>query len=268
MKRIPAVELPEVGSVDGGQPVLRGWRRVAGNTVSLLSSDMVNRATTFVLYALVGRHLGAREFGQLSLALTIYYMAQVFAVAGLKTLVTREVAKDRARTDRYLVNGSVVVALSSLLSMAVLWQFVRLMGYSADTASIILLLSLALLPYSLSVVCEAVFQAWERMRYIAYANVSVNVGKVALAFLLLALGFRLYHLVILLVVCQAVVVVVEWRLMLQHITRPRASLDLRFLLRMARATTTFLGIDGIIAVSASTSVSAPPSTAAASVARA
>ncbi|HEX3722416.1 MAG TPA: oligosaccharide flippase family protein, partial [Nitrolancea sp.] len=110
-------------------------RRVAANAASLLASDMINRATTFALYALVARSLGAYQFGQLSLSLTLFYTFQILAVAGLKTLVTREVAKHRGRTDEMLVNGSVVVLATALASMAVLGIFVKVMGYDAGTAS-------------------------------------------------------------------------------------------------------------------------------------
>jgi hypothetical protein len=150
-------------------------RRIAANAASLLASDVINRATTFALYALVARSLGAYEFGQLSLALTLFYTFQILAVAGLKTLVTREIAKHRERTDELLVNGSVVVLATALASMAMLGIFVRLMGYDASTARVILLLSAGLIPYALSAICEAVFQGWERMRLIAIANIPVNV---------------------------------------------------------------------------------------------
>ena len=74
--------------------------KTGGNAVSILTSDVMNRATSFVLYALVARRLGAHEFGQLTLAFTLFYTFQVFAVGGLKTLIVRQVAKDRAQTRR------------------------------------------------------------------------------------------------------------------------------------------------------------------------
>ena len=167
-------------------------RRLVGNFASLLTSEVVNRATTFVLYMLIARYLGAFELGQLSLALTLFFISQFFAGAGLKTLITREVAKDRTKTDQYLVNGSAIVTACSLLTIIALLVFVKLMSYSPGTASAILLISLGVLPFSLSVLNKAVFQAWERMHYIAWANVPVNVAKVGLAFLMLRQGQGLF----------------------------------------------------------------------------
>ena len=229
-------------------------RRIARNAASMLASDVVNRVTTFALYALVARHLGAVEFGQMSLALSMFFTFGVFAGAGLKTLITREVAKDSGQTDRYLVNGSAVSFVSSLLSLGFLLLLVRLMRYSTDTAAIVVLLGLGLLPRSLSTVCEGVFQAREQMHFIAYANGLASLVKVGLAFLILSRGHGLGGLVMLLVVSQLATLGVEWWLMLKHITRPRFQIDPRFSLRMIRSTSTFLGIDGVVGIWASLNI--------------
>ena len=63
---------------------IRSARRAVGNALSVLTSAAVTRATTFVLYALVARSLGTFEFGQMSLALTFFFLFQVLAVAGLR----------------------------------------------------------------------------------------------------------------------------------------------------------------------------------------
>jgi O-antigen/teichoic acid export membrane protein len=222
--------------------------RLVGNAASLLTSDVVNRASTFALYALVARYLSAAELGQLSLALTLFYVAQVLAVAGLKTLITREAARDSARALAFLLHGGAIVVVSSLLSMAAIALFARAMGYSAETTSIIVALSIALMPYSLSSVCEGVFQAREEMRYIAYANVPVSLVKIGGAFLLLSGGHGLQPVIVLVVACHVAVACVEWWLALRRLRAPTPGVDLGFALTMARSTGTFLGIDGLIAV--------------------
>jgi O-antigen/teichoic acid export membrane protein len=128
------------------------------------------------------------------------------------------------------------------------------MHYAASTAAIILLLSLGLLPCALSALYEAVFQAWERMHYIAYANVPVNLGKVCLALLLLLQGYGLYHLVILLLASHVAVVGIERWLLCRCMAVPRARLDLQFALTIIRATGPFLGIDVLIAIWAALNV--------------
>jgi O-antigen/teichoic acid export membrane protein len=231
-----------------------GVRKVARNSMSILASDVVSRASTFVLYALIGRYLGAYEFGQMSLALTLFYTFQVFGAAGLKTLATREVARDPTKAGHYLLTGSLVVVIGSSLSIAALAVFVRAIGYGADTANVILLLSLALLPASLAAVSEGVFQAREQMHYIALATVPVHLAKVAVAIVLLSRGYGLYAIVALLLASYVAIVALEWGLLLARITRPRLRADVLRPVAMARAAGPFLGVDGIVALTASANV--------------
>lgn len=229
-------------------------RKVGGNALSILTSDVMNRATSFVLYLLVARHLGVHEFGQLALAFTAFYAFQVFAVAGLKTLIIREVAKDQARLWQYFINGSTAIVFSSLGSLAVLFAFVQAMDYPADTRRIILLLSLGLLPYAFSAICEAIFQACERMRYIACVNVPVNAVKVACAFLVLDGRYGLDGIVAIILFSLLAIAGIEAVILLRRFPRRPASFDPRFSLSLIRAGGTFLAIEGLVALESSVGI--------------
>lgn len=226
---------------------------ILGNAASVLTNDLVNRAATFVIYAIIARRVGAEGFGQLSLALTLYATFQVFAVAGVKTLATREIAKDRTRTNQFLVNGVCVVTIASILSLAAVTGLTFLLSYSAPTRLVILMVALSLFPYSLSAMFEAVFQGWERMHYIAYANVPANCAKVGLAFAMLTRGAVVWQIAVLLMSCQVGVALVEWALV-RRVTKPEWRIDTAFSISMVRQTSAFLGIDGLIAVMGSTNL--------------
>jgi O-antigen/teichoic acid export membrane protein len=227
-------------------------RRYTQNAIAILTSDVFHRATTFLIYALVSRHLGAYEFGQLSLALTLFYTAQMVAGAGLRTVITREVAKAQDEAGRYLIQGSIVVLLFSTLSWLILWAFCALSGYQADTQAIILVLAIGLLPAALSTVCEGIFRAREQMGWIAVANTPVNLLKLGLAFLLLQRGEGVYALVLLLVASHSMVLLIEWGLILRAGTRLGLPIESAACWLLLRTSLTFLGVDVVIAVWSST----------------
>lgn len=229
-------------------------RKTSGNALSILSSDVMNRVTSFVLYAMVARHLGAEQFGQLTLALTLFYTFQVFAVGGLKTLIVRQVSKELSKTSLYFRNGALIVTFTSVVSIIALWSFVRVMHYPPTTTRVILLLSFGLLPYTISAVCEGLFQAWERMPYIACVNVPVNIAKVTGAFLLLATDRGLYSVVFLLLFSFAAIALAEVWIVLRKFSMEPACLDFRFSLKTMRTAATFLGIDGTLAVMSSLNI--------------
>ncbi|MEZ6081292.1 MAG: oligosaccharide flippase family protein [Pirellulaceae bacterium] len=92
--------------------------RVVSNAASLLTTELLNKATNFLIYALIARYeLGLGAFGSFSLGLLLVYVFQVFASVGLPNLLTREIAQRVARTPRLLSNGLVAASLTSLLAM-------------------------------------------------------------------------------------------------------------------------------------------------------
>jgi O-antigen/teichoic acid export membrane protein len=228
--------------------------RFLRNATSILASDAVSRGSTFVLYVLVGRYLGERAFGQLSLALALFYAFQVLAGAGLKVYITRQVARDPAQTDKCLVSGSAVAAAFALASIAATFAFVSLLGYPADTRRVVLLLSLALLPFALCAVCEGVLQGRERMHHIVQATLPANVLKIAIAFALLATGHGLEAVVAVAVVSYVAVLLIEWLLLIRYVTRLQCAFSLRRSVAIGRGSSTFLGVDALVAVMASVNV--------------
>jgi O-antigen/teichoic acid export membrane protein len=231
------------------------FARILRNAASVLASDVVNRATTFLLYAFVARYLGTHQFGQMSLALTLSYTFQIFSVAGVKGLVTRSVARERHKAGVFLVNGGAAVLCSTCVSLLVLWVFIRWMNYSdPSTASAILWLSLGLFPYSLSAVCEAIFLGLERMHYIVYANAPANIAKVGLALMLLSRGHGLQTMILVLLASQCAIFGVELWLLLRNVAGIGQAPDLRSSWSLLKASSVFLGMDGAIAITGSANV--------------
>lgn len=228
-----------------------GLARLLSNMMALLASDLFNRATTFVMYALVARSLGAFDFGQLSLALTFFYTFQVLVSGGLRTLLVREIAKERGQSGSYLLHGSVVVTIFFVVGVALLYGVVWWLDYRPETAAIILLLSIGLLPAGLMTICEAICQGWERMTLIAYINVPLHLVKLGLIFVLLWTGFGVYWLVGLLMVTYMVGFLLALWVVLRLLPPVRWQLEPSLVANLLRTTLPFLGIETIIAVWAS-----------------
>jgi O-antigen/teichoic acid export membrane protein len=236
-----------------GLSMILSLRKIGGNAISIFTSDAMNRATNFVLYALVARHLGAREFGQLSLALTLFYVFQVSAVAGVKMLITRQVAKDRSQTGRYFVNACMGAMFTSLCSSLALFGFVHWLHYAPDTSRVILLLSAGLFPYAVSAVCEGIFQAWEQMRYIACVNVPVNAAKIGFAFLLLSRWNELFVVVLILFFSLIAIAAMEVWIVVRRFPW-KAPFQPGTALSIVRSASPFLGIEGVAAIIGSVNI--------------
>ncbi len=239
--------MTELTSAPTNSLINSGFRRVVSNVASIFASDIVNRVATFIIYALVARYLGTYKFGQMSLAWTFFQTFQLLAIAGLQTFVTREVSRNRDETDVYLLNSSLSVTGFSVVSIIIMLLVSYFMAYAADTQAIIMLMALGLLPYALSIICDAIFQAWEQMHFITYTNLFVNILKVGLIFALLNVGLDLTAIVIILFISHVLTWIVKLALIFRYISRPTINFSMPFIIKTAKSTLTFLGIDGLMA---------------------
>ncbi|MCA9218242.1 MAG: oligosaccharide flippase family protein, partial [Planctomycetales bacterium] len=148
--------------------------KIAKNAMSLLAGDIFNKASTFCIYALLGRYAGTHGFGQIALGLALLYLFNVFAAGGLPVLITRRVAQNKKRSKYFLRNGyfaATVTAIASTLAMIV---FTRIMNYEATTVSVITILAVSIIPFALTMIAEAVVRGREEMHLVALANIPGN----------------------------------------------------------------------------------------------
>ena len=216
--------------------------RVARNSVVMTSALLIKRGANFVLYILIARHLGVLLFGQFSLVYTFYIIFQVPAIFGLTDLIVREVAKNKSDFGKYLVNGHLIVLMSSLVSLGLWALLVHLLGYSPQVVKASYLLGLALIPFAMCTVCEAIFKAFERMQFIVYTFALANLAKIGLIWLLLSRGSGLIQIIGLLAMIQGATLLIEWSFIYHYFSRPCWVIDLSFCRKLAKVATIFLGI--------------------------
>lgn len=220
-----------------------GLRRFAVNSLSLVSSSFAIRASSFLVYVLVARTRGAFEFGQLSLAATVFAILLELALLGVRRVVTREVALDPSISRAHLVDAGALTLVGTVAALAVATGFVRAMGYEPETASLILLFAVGLWPAAVAQVTESIAQGWERMHLMLSVNGPLSIAKVAAVAIVLQQGLG--------------VVAVAWVFIASHLlgaaiasaviavrsppgrAAPRAST----MLRLAREGAPFLGIN-------------------------
>ena len=209
---------------------------------------MLNKAATFVVYALVGRYCGPRAFGQLSLGLTLLYTFQVFASAGLPTLITRDVAKLPRLAGSYFANAAVIVTGAFMFNFVILVALVAVSQYPRDTSEVILILGLGILPWSLATNIEAIFRAREEMHLLAFVAIPVNVFRVGAAFYLLRRGGSVIDIACVLLACQTAAMLLEAGILLRELPIADIRVAKAQCADLLRRTWRFLGIDSLGAV--------------------
>lgn len=168
-------------------------RRVAKNSMAPMAMHLLNRGIDMLFAAFMLRLLGPGEAGKYYFAIVVVGWFEILTNYGLNTFLTREVARDPAQANRYLVNTSglrlrlAAVALPCML--VILWVARRWLGLGGDVALAIVLFALGMIPASLATGFSALFYAYEKAEVPAVLTVITSLLKVTLGGLALLAGY-------------------------------------------------------------------------------
>lgn len=235
-------------------------KKIAFNALAVSGGEVANKASTFLVYAMLSRLAGLEAFGQLSIGLTLLYTCHVFGYAGLPTTLIRLVAKRPATARRQMIHGYLAVVATSSVAAITMVGVAFAMQYQVTTTLVVCLLAAAVPFYSLTLVAEAIIKGRERMSLIAMGNVPGNAIMVLGSFVALWSGLGVLGVAAVIVASRILTF-----LMLNHfahqVTHPRRrskepivhrqKLSLRYSLQLLSQSRVFLGSDGIAAIGAS-----------------
>ncbi|HAA27808.1 MAG TPA: polysaccharide biosynthesis protein [Cyanobacteria bacterium UBA8553] len=219
-------------------------RRLLGNSLSLLANRLAQSITAFVLVAAIARILGPYQLGQYMLAFSFYYVFMTLSSQGLKTLFTRELAVNPSETPVYLVSGTFLQFIFSIIGYVGLIVLVFVLPYKPDTAIVCYVMGLAIIPFSLSNITEAIFQAQEKMHLIAISTVPVYILRVLIILWAMNLKYDITTVSAIMVVSEALILLLEWGLIVR-LVKPKWKIDWNFIWCTTKASRTFLAIEGM-----------------------
>ena len=165
---------------------------VAKNSVVPMFLSLFNKGIDFAFAMLRLRVLAPAGEGSYVFAITFYGFFEILVRFGLGTLLTRDVAQDKERANRYLTNVIVLRIILWLVALPVMaalaWGFLRWGDMTRAEAQAIALFGIALFFASIADAFSAEFNAFEKMEYPAGIASAIVVMKVAIGALVLLLG--------------------------------------------------------------------------------
>jgi O-antigen/teichoic acid export membrane protein len=219
-------------------------RKLLSNSFSMAINRLTQGIITFVLSAAIARNLGVYSLGQYLLAIGYYYIFVSLSSQGLKTLFTREVARDLQSTPVYLVSGTLLQLIFSIFGYGLLVLTIYLLPYSDHTSSICYILGLAVIPFSLSNITESIFQAQEKMHLIAISTVPIYILRLLAMLWVMPVTRRIEDVAIILVISESLILAIQW-LLLVRIVQPKWQIDRHFMWDTVNNAKTLFAIEGI-----------------------
>lgn len=222
-------------------------RQLVVNTLSILANRLAQAITSFVTVAFIARIRGPYELGQYLLAFSYYFIFMNIASQGLKTLFTREIARNPLETPVYLVSGTLLQLLFSIIGYVLLFVVVFALPYKSDSSTVCYIMGLTIIPFSLSNITEAIFQAQERMHLIAISTVPVYIMRVLLMLCAMKLNYGVRFVAVILVISETLVLLVEWGL-ITRIVKPQGRINLNFMWHTVKTVRTLFAIEGMAVI--------------------
>jgi O-antigen/teichoic acid export membrane protein len=215
------------------------------NSLSLLSNRLIQGISTFALTTVIARSLGAEHLGQYILAIGYYYIFVTLFGLGLKTLFTSELAKKDEEISVYLVSGSLLQFVLSIIAYLLLLLVVFLMPYSSETSMICDIMGLSVIPFALSNITESIFQAQERMHLIAISTSPIYLLRVGVM-ISIALNFShpIEYIAVTMVVSEVLILCLQWSILMQTV-QPEWKIDLDFMKDSFYAAKILFAIDSV-----------------------
>jgi O-antigen/teichoic acid export membrane protein len=172
-------------------------KRLTINAIFIMVAKGLQPIISFAMILAIGRKLGVTVFGIFSTAISLILIFQIFASLGLRTLITREVARHRGRVQIHIVNSLYVAIPLSIVTAIIMCLFVNyILKLDAVTAKMTCLLSLSL-PATAALECfEGILTGFEKIKTISAIYLAENIFKVGLCVGLILLGYQLLAVIV------------------------------------------------------------------------
>ena len=206
-------------------------RRVAKNSFTAIVLNLMTRALDMAFAMLMARLLGPDGVGRYYFAAVIFAWFDVFTSFGLQTLLTREVARDRAQGNRYLLNTALLriglgaAGIPVLIAFLAVFQLVSPNRLAPDTLWAIALLYVGLLPSSLATGLTGLFYAYEKAEYPAAITVVTVLVKIALGVPVLVLTRSIIGIAAVSIVVNTITLVILATIAARLFFRPHWTCD-------------------------------------------
>lgn len=184
----------------------------------IISAQVLTRAISFFYIIYLAKTLGVSDFGLYTVALAYFSIISGIADFGFNRFLIREVAKDRSKVFELLWN----VVILRLTLTTILFAIFSLVLYFLDPdkmrVSLILLVTLAIVPQSVALSFDAIFVAIQKLQFSAVALFSSSLSTAMVGLFLVQSGFGPIGAVNALIIGQAIYFLILAILLQKHMS--------------------------------------------------
>lgn len=156
---------------------------------------VLNVISLFVI-GYIASTLGQEDYGIFVFAFSMITLFTPLGNFGLRAITVRDVASDRDEAGDILGKIFMLRLFLTAFAYILLLVVVNILNYPPSTHMIVYIAGILLFPNTAATVLFDGFQAFEKMKYMAYANFISGIILTALSVVILYIGYRLIGLTI------------------------------------------------------------------------
>ena len=220
-----AVEAAVEGSPDPDVSSFSTSRRIASGTLVRAVGEILAKGASVIFFIAIARELGDEQFGDFIFGLSLSSVLFTAAGFGTEELITREVSRDRDQVHHLFGN---VIALKSMILVAltlVMFVIVLAGDYSADTREAVMFIGIGVAFEVLGKTFYAIFQAHEKMQYIALSLIIQRTLVAAVGVAILLAGASLIQVSIVFMIGGLLGLLASLFWMFRYVVRPHVHID-------------------------------------------
>ena len=217
-------------------------KRVAKNTAILILLRVGIPLLSVLLLLVLARKLGTEGMGRYVLVYSLLEVFNTIGPLGLYAVITREGSRDHSALESILANAITMGAVASVLMTLAMIATGMILDYDAQTQTALIILSLAVLPYTVGNFLEGASVALEKMNFIARATLLEYALKIGIGTSLLLAGHGLESVLVVAVAGRIAGAILNARLLKRENIRIRFGYEQETFRKLVRLIPTFLFI--------------------------
>lgn len=164
---------------------------IVKNSIWLIIQPFILNVISLFVIGYIARALGEADYGKFVFAFAFITIFSPFANFGLHQVAVRAIAQDKKQTGVFIGKIVALRFLLSLLTLAAIVIIINLMKYPAATKAIVYMASSTVVFFTIASTFQDVFQAHQKMEYIAYSEFISGLILTILSVFVLYMGHRL-----------------------------------------------------------------------------
>ena len=203
-------------------------KTIVKNVGVLAIAEIINSVLSFLLIIAIARVLGDVGLGKYSFAFAFVGLFMIVSDIGFSQLVIREVAKNKRLAEKYFRNYLTIKLLLSSLLLVLPTLVILFFHQTTEIIVLVFLASLSTFFYSMTYPFVVIFNAFERMEYLAWTRLVERIFAFCIGLFVLLKGYGIIIFMAVFIISQFAGVVYATIILKKRFVKIALDFDIKF----------------------------------------